>query len=165
MITVLPGNGNLATPATSPAVTTYSANFIQLVPYATTIFPAGTGTVTRRRRPKAIRDPGSSFTPPASKPRLLPLPMQGKTSMTSTTGLSGLPVALALIPRLTTFRIQVSPLTLRSGSLPTQSIPSTSRRIPLVPIFTSSLMATSGMPPKISPPSTILVGLPAAATP
>jgi hypothetical protein len=45
-ITVLPGNGEPATPATSPAVTTYSANFIQLVPYAATIFPAGAGTVT-----------------------------------------------------------------------------------------------------------------------
>jgi hypothetical protein len=45
-ITILPGNGNPATPATSPAVTTYSANFIQLVPYAATVSPAGTGTVT-----------------------------------------------------------------------------------------------------------------------
>ena len=45
-ITVLPGNGEPATPATSPAVTTYSANFIQLVPYAATVFPSSTGTVT-----------------------------------------------------------------------------------------------------------------------
>ena len=45
-ITVLPGNGEVATPATSPEVTTYSANFIQLVPYAATIYPTGAGTVT-----------------------------------------------------------------------------------------------------------------------
>lgn len=45
-ITVLPGNGETATPATSPAVTTYTANFIQLVPYAAAIYPTGTGTVT-----------------------------------------------------------------------------------------------------------------------
>ena len=45
-ITVLPGNGETATPATSPAVTTYTANFIQLVPYAAAIYPVGTGTVT-----------------------------------------------------------------------------------------------------------------------
>jgi hypothetical protein len=45
-ITVLPGNGEPATPATSPAVTTYTANFIQLVPYAATIYPTGAGTVT-----------------------------------------------------------------------------------------------------------------------
>jgi len=44
-ITVLPGNGEPATPATSPAVTTYSANFVQLVPYAAAIYPVGTGTV------------------------------------------------------------------------------------------------------------------------
>ncbi len=58
-ITVLPGNGNLATPAISPAVTTYSANFIQLVPYATTIFPAGTGTVTPSPAPQSY--PGSGL--------------------------------------------------------------------------------------------------------
>jgi hypothetical protein len=45
-ITVLPGNGETATPATSPAVTTYTANFIQLVPYAAAIYPTGAGTVT-----------------------------------------------------------------------------------------------------------------------
>ena len=45
-ITVLPGNGEAATPATSPAVTTYTANFIQLVPYAAAIYPTGAGTVT-----------------------------------------------------------------------------------------------------------------------
>ena len=59
MITVLPGNGNPVTPATSPAVTTYSANFIQLVPYATTIFPAGTGTVTPSPAPQSY--PGSGL--------------------------------------------------------------------------------------------------------
>ena len=45
-ITVLPGNGEPSTPATSPSVTTYSANFIQLVPYAATVYPASAGTVT-----------------------------------------------------------------------------------------------------------------------
>jgi astacin len=53
-ITVLPGNGNPATPATSPAVTTYSANFIQLVPYAATVFPTGTGTVTPSPAPQSF---------------------------------------------------------------------------------------------------------------
>ena len=45
-ITVTPGNNTVAQPATSPAVTVYSANFIQLVPYANTISPTGAGTVT-----------------------------------------------------------------------------------------------------------------------
>ncbi len=51
-ITVLPGNGEPATPATSPAVTTYSADFIQLVPYAATVYPTGAGTVTPAPAPQ-----------------------------------------------------------------------------------------------------------------
>jgi hypothetical protein len=58
-ITVLPGNGEPATPATSPAVTTYSANFIQLVPYAATVFPTGTGSVTPSPAPQSY--PGSAL--------------------------------------------------------------------------------------------------------
>jgi hypothetical protein len=45
-ITVTPGNNMVTQPATSPAVTVYSANFIQLVPYVNVISPAGAGTVT-----------------------------------------------------------------------------------------------------------------------
>jgi hypothetical protein len=52
-ITVLPGNGEPATPAKSPAVTTYSANFIQLVPYASTVYPTGAGTVTPSPAPQS----------------------------------------------------------------------------------------------------------------
>jgi hypothetical protein len=59
MITVLPGSGNLATPATSPAVTTYSANFIQLVPYSVAVFPVGSGTVTPSPAPQSY--PGSGL--------------------------------------------------------------------------------------------------------
>jgi len=58
-ITVLPGNGEPPTPATSPALTTYSANFIQLVPYAATVFPAGTGSVTPSPLPQSYS--GSSL--------------------------------------------------------------------------------------------------------
>jgi len=58
-ITVLPGNGQPATPTTSPAVTTYTANFIQLVPYAATISPASTGTVTPSPLPQSFA--GSSL--------------------------------------------------------------------------------------------------------
>jgi hypothetical protein len=46
MITVLPGNGELAFPATSPAVTVYMASFIQIVPYTVTVLPTGTGSIT-----------------------------------------------------------------------------------------------------------------------
>ena len=58
-ITVLPGNGEQATPATSPAVTTYTANFIQLVPYAATVYPTGAGTVTPSPAPQSYS--GSSL--------------------------------------------------------------------------------------------------------
>jgi hypothetical protein len=52
-ITVLPGNGEPSTPATSPAITTYSANFIQLVPYAAAVYPAGTGAITASPLPQS----------------------------------------------------------------------------------------------------------------
>jgi hypothetical protein len=58
-ITVLPGNGEPATPTTSPTVTTYSANFIQLVPYAATVYPTGAGTVTPAPAPQSYS--GSSL--------------------------------------------------------------------------------------------------------
>ncbi len=52
-ITVTPGNNFLAQPATSPAVTVYSANFIQLVPYTNVISPTGAGTVTPTPAPQS----------------------------------------------------------------------------------------------------------------
>ena len=58
-ITVLPGNGETTTPATAPAVTTYTANFIQLVPYAAAIYPTGAGTVTPSPAPQSYS--GSSL--------------------------------------------------------------------------------------------------------
>jgi hypothetical protein len=45
-ITVLPGDGSTGFPATSPQVATYSANFIELVPYTSSIYPTSTGTVS-----------------------------------------------------------------------------------------------------------------------
>lgn len=58
-ITVLPGNGEPATPATSPAVTTYAANFVQLVPYSATIYPTGAGSVVPSPLPQSY--PGSAL--------------------------------------------------------------------------------------------------------
>jgi hypothetical protein len=58
-ITVLPGNGEPATPATSPAVTAYSANFVQLVPYSATIYPTGAGSVAASPLPQSY--PGSAL--------------------------------------------------------------------------------------------------------
>jgi hypothetical protein len=54
-ITVLPGNGAVGFPVSSPQVATYSANFIQLVPYTSVaIYPTGAGTAT-------ISPPSRSF--------------------------------------------------------------------------------------------------------
>lgn len=45
-ITVAPGPGTLAQPADRPAVTVYTASFIQLSSYAAAVWPAGAGTVS-----------------------------------------------------------------------------------------------------------------------
>jgi hypothetical protein len=58
-VIVLPGNGEPSSPAASPAVTTYTANFIQLVPYAATVFPTATGSVTPSPAPQSYA--GSSL--------------------------------------------------------------------------------------------------------
>jgi Astacin (Peptidase family M12A)/Dockerin type I domain len=58
-IMISPGNGDPTAPATSPAVTTYSANFIQVVPYSVAVFPTGTGTVTPSPTPQSY--PGSGL--------------------------------------------------------------------------------------------------------
>jgi Astacin (Peptidase family M12A)/Divergent InlB B-repeat domain/Abnormal spindle-like microcephaly-assoc'd, ASPM-SPD-2-Hydin len=52
-ITVLPGNNELAFPATKPAVTVYTASFIQLVPYSAAAFPSGAGTITPSPAPQS----------------------------------------------------------------------------------------------------------------
>ena len=48
-ITVTPGNGSPAFPSNSPQIATYSANFIQLVPYTASIYPTGSGSVAHLR--------------------------------------------------------------------------------------------------------------------
>ena len=45
-ITILPGKGTRVEPATAPALTIYSANFIKLLPFKLTVYPTGTGTAT-----------------------------------------------------------------------------------------------------------------------
>ncbi len=60
-ITVLPGNGELGFPAAKPAVTVYTANFIQLVPYAMTIYPLGTGTVVPSPAPQSYPGVGGVY--------------------------------------------------------------------------------------------------------
>ena len=47
------GNGQRTSPTTSPAVTVYMANFVQLIPYTQAVSPAGSGTVTVTPAPKS----------------------------------------------------------------------------------------------------------------
>jgi hypothetical protein len=60
-IAVTPGNGSPAFPATSPQVATYSANFIQLVPYTASVYPSGEGTVSVSPQPKTYSGSSDSF--------------------------------------------------------------------------------------------------------
>ena len=57
-VTVTPGNGDVVFPATSPQVATYSANFVQLVPYTPAIYPLSSGTVAASPTPQSY--PGES---------------------------------------------------------------------------------------------------------
>ena len=51
-ITVTPGNNMVTQPASAPAVTVYSANFIQLVSYVNSIQPSGSGSVAPSPAPQ-----------------------------------------------------------------------------------------------------------------
>jgi hypothetical protein len=59
-ITVTPGNGEVAFPATSPQVATYTANFIQVVPYTAAVF-GGTGSVSPSPAPQSYGVSGGAF--------------------------------------------------------------------------------------------------------
>lgn len=53
------GSGLLTSPANKPAVTVYEANFVRLWPFASSAFPAGTGTVSVTPAPQSLF--GGSF--------------------------------------------------------------------------------------------------------
>jgi len=53
-ITITPGNGSTTFPTKSPLVATYSANFVQLVPYSLVTYPAATGTATISPQPQSL---------------------------------------------------------------------------------------------------------------
>ncbi|MFP5227792.1 MAG: M12 family metallopeptidase [Acidobacteriota bacterium] len=55
-ITITAGDGSPGFPRTSPEVTTYTANFIQLVPYTATADPTGSGTISSSPQPQAYSD-------------------------------------------------------------------------------------------------------------
>ena len=57
-ITVMPGNGEVPFPPSAPQVATYTANFIQIVPYAAAIYPTNSGNVAVSPQPQSY--PGVS---------------------------------------------------------------------------------------------------------
>jgi hypothetical protein len=60
-ITVSPGMGGPAFPSSAPQVSTYTANFIQLVPYSTTIAPSGSGTASVSPSPQSYSGASGQF--------------------------------------------------------------------------------------------------------
>jgi hypothetical protein len=60
-IVVKPGNGEPAFPVTSPQITTYAANFSQLVPYSAVAYPSGSGQVTVAPTPAAYSGASGQF--------------------------------------------------------------------------------------------------------
>jgi hypothetical protein len=59
-VTVTPGNNTLAAPDTSPAVTVYSANFVQLSPYTAT-FDANQGSFSADPAPQAYAGASGTY--------------------------------------------------------------------------------------------------------
>jgi hypothetical protein len=60
-ITVTPGNGSPVFPGNAPALSTYSANFIEVVPYAATVSPAGSGSVQVSPAPQSYGSATQEF--------------------------------------------------------------------------------------------------------
>ena len=62
-ITVTPGDGDVGFPATSPQVATYSANFVQIVPYTATVYPTSPvpGTVAASPTPQTYAGESGVF--------------------------------------------------------------------------------------------------------
>ena len=77
-IKVLPGDGGTGFPATSPQVATYSANFIQLVPYTTTIYPASAGTVAASPLPQTYSGTTGEFFVARQQATLTATPASGQ---------------------------------------------------------------------------------------
>jgi len=60
-IAVTPGNGSPAFPSNAPQISTYSANFIQLVPYTAAIYPTGSGSVSPSPMPQTYSGVTGNF--------------------------------------------------------------------------------------------------------
>jgi hypothetical protein len=126
-ITVLPGNGEPATPATSPAVTTYSANFVQLVPYAATVYPTGAGTVTPAPAPQSYSGSSLLFYTARQQATLTAAPSAGQNFYEFNNAPFWLPGGLGANPK--TFYVPDTGLTVN-----------TTAEFSLTPVYTVSVV-------------------------
>lgn len=60
-VTVSPGNGQVTQPQTAPAVTVYSANFIELVGFNPLVSPTGSGSFTENPAPITVSGASGQF--------------------------------------------------------------------------------------------------------
>lgn len=70
------GSGALTAPANKPAVTVYEANFIRLQPFGTSVYPAGTGSVSVSPAPQPVF--GGSYFVDRQKITLTAIPNTGQ---------------------------------------------------------------------------------------
>lgn len=62
-IAVTPGNGAPGISSTSPAITVYSANFVELVPFTQAVSPSGTGSMSITPPPQPVPPAAGQFLP------------------------------------------------------------------------------------------------------
>jgi Bacterial Ig-like domain (group 3)/Astacin (Peptidase family M12A) len=98
-ITVLPGDGGVGFPATAPQVATYSANFIELVPYTTTVSPASTGTVAVSPAPQSYSGTNGQFFVARQQATLTATPVSGWSFYEFNNGPYWLPGGLGANPK------------------------------------------------------------------
>jgi hypothetical protein len=76
-ITVAAGDGTPAFPSTSPAIATYSADFIQLVPYTEMVTPSGDGSVSVSPQPQTYAGAAGNFFVARQEATLTATPISG----------------------------------------------------------------------------------------
>jgi len=98
-ITVDPGDGNIGYPATGPQIATYSANFIELVPYTSTVSPASTGTVNISPTPQSYSGANGQFFIARQQATLTAAPVSGWNFYEFNNGPFWLPGGLGANPK------------------------------------------------------------------
>jgi Astacin (Peptidase family M12A)/Divergent InlB B-repeat domain len=98
-ITVTPGNSEIAFPSTSPKVATYSANFVQLVPYSAGVSPAGSGQVSVSPQPQSYAGTNGSFFVARQRVTLTATPSSGWSFYEFNNAPFWLPGGLGLEPK------------------------------------------------------------------